>query len=57
MIHPAIPHSDYIYSLENEVDLVLNTSDSEGFCGSIAEAFFLKVPVLARAIDSNIEIS
>jgi hypothetical protein len=43
--------------LKNEVDLVLNTSESEGVCGSIIEAFFLKVPVLARKIIGNIEIT
>lgn len=43
--------------LAHEVDLVLNTSESEGICGSIVEAFFLKVPVLARGIPSNWELA
>ncbi len=36
----AIPHENYLYFLKNEVNLLLNTSESEGICGSIVEAFF-----------------
>ncbi len=39
------------------MNLLLNTSINEGLCGSIVEAFFMKVPVLVRNNFSNIEIT
>ena len=42
--------------MKNEVDLLLNTSINEGLCGSIVEAFFMEVPILARNNASNNEL-
>jgi hypothetical protein len=55
-ILPPLPHKQYLNFLKNEVDLLINTSISEGLCGSIVEAFFFEIPVLARSIASNIEL-
>lgn len=48
MYHPPIPRGEFL-SLMVEMDVVLNTSDSEGMCGAIMEAMALRVPVVARS--------
>lgn len=52
----SLSHENYLHVLENEVALVINSSESEGICGSIVEAFFMRVPVLARDIIANKEL-
>jgi glycosyltransferase involved in cell wall biosynthesis len=44
---PPISRSEFL-SVMSEMDVVLNTSESEGMCGAILEAMMLEVPVVAR---------
>ena len=41
--------------MKHEVNLMINTSISEGICGSIVESLFLKIPILVRNNISNLE--
>lgn len=50
--HDALPRDDFL-ELLREVNVVLNTSESEGECGAILEAMSLGVPVVARDIPGN----
>ncbi len=52
IINDAVEHSDFI-NLLHEVDLVLNSSVSEGMSNAIMEAMLLGVPVLARDNEGN----
>jgi glycosyltransferase involved in cell wall biosynthesis len=52
IIHDAVEHSDFL-SLLQEVDLVVNSSVSEGMSNAIMEAMLLGVPVLARENEGN----
>ncbi|MBI2549222.1 glycosyltransferase family 4 protein [Candidatus Woesearchaeota archaeon] len=49
---PSIPHENIAAALQ-EVDIVLNTSESEGQSNNILEAMSLGKPVLAAAISGN----
>ena len=49
---PALPQHEF-YAVLQSADLLLNTSESEGMCGSILEAMALGTPVAARNVPGN----
>jgi hypothetical protein len=55
MYHRAVPHEELVLLMKHSFALV-NSSLSEGMCGSLLEALALSVPVLARAAPGNLEL-
>jgi glycosyltransferase involved in cell wall biosynthesis len=55
MYHRAVPHEELVHLMKHSFALV-NSSLSEGMCGSLLEALALSVPVLARAAPGNLEL-
>lgn len=49
---PAVQQAEF-FSVLRSADMLLNTSLSEGMCGSILEAMALDTPVAARNIPGN----
>ena len=55
IINDILGHNDFI-SLLKEVDLVVNSSISEGMSNAIMEAMSIGVPVLARENEGNLKL-
>jgi glycosyltransferase involved in cell wall biosynthesis len=55
LIHDALEHCDYL-NLLSEVNLVVNSSISEGMSNAIMEAMLLGIPVLARENEGNLKL-
>lgn len=54
--HPPVSRDVLLQWLRTEVDIVVNSSISEGQCGALLEAMALGVPVVARHNDGNASI-
>ncbi|KAJ1487151.1 hypothetical protein T484DRAFT_1941998 [Baffinella frigidus] len=55
MFFPAVSHAEMVEVMRGAA-AVVNSSKSEGMCGSLLEAMAVGTPTLSRAVSGNLEL-